>query len=188
MRATALALILVAFVLLVSCLKLHIEPILPVHEELPTPATTTSVQLEISGEDVARKDFVRAVTVSRIFSSRVSNDTGSIQDLLSTAIAESFRRKSIALCKSECARKLQIRFDRFLFAWIPPREFIETPDPRYRGIVRIEFQVHTTLDGKTFPFEYTREIPTLPGEEGGILGLEVRRGLRAYVEWLMERL
>lgn len=171
-----------------SCLKLRVEPVLPVNEELVAPQATTSMQVVISGEDVSRKDFARAVTVSRIFSSRLTNETGSIEDLLNAAIAEAFRRKAIGVCKSECKQKLEIHFERFVFAWIPPREFIETPDPRYRGVVRIDLQIQTTIDGKTSPFAYVRDVAALPGEEGGVLSLEIRRGLRAYVEWLMGRL
>ncbi|MBL8019148.1 MAG: hypothetical protein JNM27_05750 [Leptospirales bacterium] len=181
-------LLILACTISLSCLKLHVEPVLPVNEELVPPQANTSMQVVISGEDVSRRDFARAVTVSRVFSSRLTNETGSIEDLLNVAIAEAFRRKAIGICKSECNHKLEIHFDRFVFAWIPPREFIETPDPRYRGVVRIDLQIQTTIDGRTSPFTYARDVAALPGEESGILSLEIRRGLRAYVEWLMGRL
>jgi len=172
-----------------ACLKLHVEPLIPVDDQMQVPLPSRKVSLVITGENVTRIDFARAVTISRIFASHIDNETGSISDLLSAAMKEVFRRKGYETCLEKCPVELKIDFTKALIAWLPPREFIQTPHPQHQGIVRVDLRIETTLGSTRFPdFTYFREVAALPGEEAGVMSLQCRRGLREYLEWLLERL
>lgn len=175
-------------VLLSACAKLHVHPVLPADEESVFPPAGQTVSVRITGEDAARPDFARAYSYYRIFSSRLTNETGSLTDLLQPGIVEALRRRGIGICES-CSDSMEIKFTRTVAVWMPPREFIETPNPKERGQVFVEFQIETTFRGRVLPvFEHKRAVAAFPGEETNVMSLEVRRALRAYLEWLMGEL
>lgn len=178
----------VCVVLLSSCARLHVHPVLPVDEESTLPPPASKLAVRITGEEAARPDFARAYSYYRIFSSRLHNETGSLKDLLLPGAEEAMRRRGLGIC-SDCAESLEIHIARAIAVWMPPREFIETPNPKERGQIFVEFQIETRLRGRQLAvFEHKRAIAAFPGEETNVLSLEVRRGLRAYLEWLMEQL
>jgi hypothetical protein len=171
-----------------ACARLHVHPILPVDEESTLPPPAPSVSVRITGEEAARADFARAYSYYRIFSSRLENETGSLHDLLLPGVTESLRRKGLGVCEN-CSDLLEINISRSRAVWLPPREFIETPTPKERGEVIVEFRIETVFRGKPLlPFEHNRAIRAFPGEETNVLSLEVRRALRSYLEWLMGQL
>ncbi len=176
-----------ALALALSCARLHVHPILPVDEESTLPPPAPSMSVRITGEDTARPDFARAYSYYRIFSSRLENETGSLRDLLLPGVTEALRRQGQGVCEN-CTDVLEINIVRSRAVWLPPREFIETPTPRERGEVVIEFKIETTLRGRRLEdFEHNRAVAAFPGEETNVLSLEVRRALRSYLEWLMSR-
>lgn len=171
--------------LLAGCAKLHVHPLLPVDEETQYPPAAAKLSVHIEGRDIDRPDFARAYSYYRIFSSRMHNETGSPAELLREALREVFRRKSVAECH-DCAEDLRISIPRFTAAWLPPREFIETPTPKERGQITIDIRIETSLRGRALaPFEHSRKVAAFPGEEAAVLSLEVRRALRAYLDWLL---
>lgn len=177
-----------ALLFLVSaCAKLQVHPVLPADEESTFPETGRAA-VRITGEDVSRADFARAYSYYRIFSSRLTNETGSVAELLRPGVAEALRRRGIAVCET-CSDSIEIKLTRIYAVWMPPREFIETPNPKERGQVFVEFQMETTFRGRALPvFEHKRAVAAFPGEETDVMSLEVRRALRAYLEWLMGEL
>lgn len=186
-RISCLVIVIVPILLicLPGCAKLHVHPLLPVDEETQYPAGVEKLAIHIDGVDVNRPDFARAYSYYRIFSSRMHNETGTPADLLREAVREIFRRKSIAECQ-DCAEGIRISIPRFTAAWVPPREFIETPTPKERGQIVIDVRIETAVRGRALPaFEHNRKIAAFPGEEANVLSLEVRRALRAYLDWLL---
>lgn len=178
----------VGLLLALSCARLHVHPVLPVDEESTLPPPVPSLSVRITGEDANRRDFARAYSYYRIFSSRLENETGSLRDLLLPGAAEALRRKGLGVCDT-CSEALEINLVRSRAVWLPPREFIETPTPRERGQVIVEFKIETTLRGRKLePFEHNRAVGAFPGDEANVLSLEVRRALRAYLEWLTPQL
>lgn len=188
LKACLLACVFLCASIAASCARLYVHPVLPVDEESTLPPPRPALTVRITGENTDRPDFARAYSYYRIFSSRMHNETGSLKELLLPGVTEAMRRRGLGVC-AECAESLEIHIALASAVWMPPREFIETPNPKERGQIFVDFKIETRLRGRQLEvFEHKRAVAAFPGEETNVLSLEVRRALRSYLEWLMEQL
>lgn len=162
-----------------ACLKIKIPPgIYP-----PRPGERTGVAIEISGPEADRSDFAHAYAVSKIYRTRVENETGSLRDLLLPAVFDLLKNPQIHLPSGS---KLTIQIEKSELFWIPPREFIETPTPVKAGEVTIHFEIKTELTGtgekkQILPtFTDIRSVRAFPGTETEVMSDTAYRSLCAY--------
>lgn len=108
------------------------------------------VCLQLEGAEVDRKDWMHSVTVSRLFSSRVENQAGSLRFLLEPAIREALRRRGYRTCQISHGPiienpdfLLSVEVKKNLLSYLPPQEFIQTPRSRRPGHLQMEFLIET---------------------------------------------
>lgn len=185
-RFAAVCVIAGALFLIPACLEMKASTeILPRDAAFPDPGgQSPAACLRFSGEAWRRADFARAYTVSRFFSTRVKNQSGSLADLLEPALKEALRRRGYrAACPG--ALDLEIEAEEFALLWLPPREFIQTPVAREKGEVRLEVALTTSGGGAGAPdakfrFEDRRSVRAAPGQEVAFLEHMTSTALNAF--------
>ena len=175
-----------------ACLELDVDP--PEALEPPAeapPQSAPALRVEFTGEQAHRPDFATAQTMYRIFYSRMINQSGSLAELLRPAIESVVRRKGYRIGSG--GRVLRIDLERAILLWRPPREFIQTPQARSRGVVLLDIAAGSRLYdrdpasgwpywGRTF--EDRRELPAFPGDESQAMELAMYQSLTALVRQL----
>lgn len=159
-----------AFIILIwtlgHCMEANIEPVLEKSELFANPAKdAASVCVTIEPESELKRPWLKAVTVSRFFSSGIPNKSGTLYDLLEDAVSEMLRRKGYRMQCEKDSKKLEINIEQALIRWVPPQEFIQTPEPRYPGKVQIRFSAQYVYEGKSGAFRKEQTLSTMPQDE-----------------------
>ncbi len=183
-----------------ACLEIEVAaPLLQRVDAVPDPGPAAPrAEIRIVGDNVDDSAWVKALTISRFFYSSVENQSGSLRELLQPALREVLRQKGFRapLLEQGGAGEyvLQVDVERAILLWLPPREFIQTPKPRARGEVRVDFLFRAVLldaDGRVryeHEFADERSVTVLPGQEGPSLAKAAEQSLAGFVQALLVEL
>lgn len=177
---TVIAAIMIA---VVGCSETSFKP--PV---MPPSARDTKrmqpIRVVYDGELIHDKQWLRTFAVSRLFSHRATNRSGSFVDIIEQAVASALQGSDFIVDeKADDVLKI-VLVERDL-QWFPPQEFIQTVRPHRRGryIVHLKIQViyangqewtfTRKVEGEAFPGE---ELPRIESVVEGLLG-EFLRGM-----------
>ncbi len=213
------------FFFFVSCFDIHIPPI-DTPEASPRgiigDALPISIfYLEFKGSDLQKRDWVQALSISRFFFSGVENKSGSLVNLLEPAVKAIIKKKGYdggqifsirssigssihSIKKGKESKKsyymLSVNIKRHRLFWLPPVEFIQTPTPRKKGEISLDFFIETEIipifiqEGITSQKKrygtpiwkdsfYKKEVYSVfPGNEKEMLELFAHSILSAYIE------
>lgn len=175
-----------ALLLSAACLEMNASAeILPRDPAFADPGPQAPAAcVRLTGEAWQRDDFARAYAVSRLFSTRVKNQSGSLARLLEPALHEALRRRGYRVaCAGEL--DLEVHAEEVALLWLPPREFIQTPVAREKGAVRLDLAIVTRSvrsgEPRTeFRFTDRRTVRAAPGQEVAFLENMTATALNAY--------
>ncbi len=190
--------------------------------EFFSPASREAqIELRYQGEELRNDDWPKALTISRLFFSSIRNRSGSLVELTQPALFSLLRKKgffpslpsdqqsprepfsgelSSGGLSLEKRWQLEVHFVRHHLLWLPPQEFIQSPNPIRQGEVRLDFRIEMQLwkagIASASPrqlswqriFRSKRSLPALPGTEGEIMALEAHRSLQEWLKMVDESL
>ena len=173
-------------------------------------AHTAALRINWRGKDLNKRGWLKALSISRLFYSKINNQSGSLQELLAPALGELLERKgfkNISTAKANSQAELSkhdgyvldIQVKRHLLLWLPPVEFIQTPRPRRRGKVLLDFLIITQLFSPqshsakesnftspqvlwTRSFQKKESLAVFPGNEKEALEVLAHRTLSDYLQ------
>ena len=200
-----------------ACMEIHIPP--PQLADSPKKesqkknpqANLATLRLSWIGKDLDERGWVKALSISRLFYSKINNQSGSLQELLAPALDELAKQKGFKSSLHTQAKsqvnfpsnynesELRIELKRHLLLWLPPVEFIQTPRPRRRGKILLDFFIvtqflapHPRSSKKSVlvppkvqwskSFQRKEELAVFPGNEKEALEILAHRTLSDYLQ------
>ncbi len=106
--------------------------------------------------DIVHRSFVTTYSISRLFSSRIENVTGSLKELIEKSIINKFYKDYNIFIEDDsqnnnnCNQRIEIWINYYNFSWFPPQEFIQNPQPIRKGKFVVDFssRYSITLNNK----------------------------------------
>ncbi len=164
--------IVLLFLFISFCKQISVPDIYPEFQEpKETTQFTDQVCVVINGKDLEKDSFIRAYSISRLFSSQIKNRSGSLLELLKKGILKRFYQEKIQVIfnKSSCNKEIFLNINQYEFLWYPPQEFIQNPIPIRKGEFLSTFDANYILkkEKKQTQKNFRRNIRLylLPGEE-----------------------
>lgn len=163
-RSVLFPLMAAILIALAACSETNFKP--PV---VPPSARDTTrmrpIRVVYEGEQIHDKEWLRTFAVSRLFSHRATNRSGSFVDIVGPSVASALQGSDYIVDeKADDVLKI-VLLEREL-QWYPPQEFIQTVRPHRRGryLVHLKIQV-TYANGQQWDFSRQVEGEAFPGEE-----------------------
>jgi|GEM_PF-2586561 len=182
--------IIILLILFISfCKQISVPDIYPEFQE-PKEINqyADEVCVIINGKDLEKDSFIRAYSISRLFSSQVKNQSGSLLELLKKGILKrSYQEKiQVIFNKSGCKKTIFLNIHEYEFIWYPPQEFIQNPIPIRKGEFLAKFDAdYTILKGKKQAqknFRVNIKLYLLPGEEYNSIERTVAQILKDFID------
>lgn len=123
------------------------------------------IRVVYEGELVRDKHWLRTFAVSRLFSHRATNRSGSFVDIVGPSVASALQENDY-IVDEKADEVLKIVLLERELQWFPPQEFIQTFRPHRRGryLVHLKIQV-IYANGQEWTFARQVEGEAFPGEE-----------------------
>ncbi len=191
-----------------SCLRINIAPLDIDTTTIKTSDTANMAKLSVSfqGKDLDDAGWVKGLSISRLFFSSIENESGSLISLLSPPLKSLINKKGYQYFPHKPKDKssasldkhylLNIHIKKKIFLWLPPVEFIQTPTPRRRGELRIDFLIETQYIKKTNAkdiilwsekYQEKDRVPAFPGNEKQVIEIIAHRVLSNYLETIASK-
>lgn len=146
------------------------------------------VRVVYRGELIDDVYWLRTYTVSRLFSHRATNQSGSFVDLMQDPIRTTLALRGYGVDEA-ADRVLTVELLQRQVEWYPPQEFIQTVRPHRRGRYRIALHIRVTNpDGKQWTFERRIDGEAYPGEEIGRIESMLRGLLAEFLQGMLDHL
>lgn len=136
------------FILLLNCQKIYIDlyPDIEIQNNITSKDSYSEICYNIyaiSNMNIDTTKFVKAYSISRLFSSNIENTSGTLKDILKTGIEKRFSQDPVKIILhhniESCSNFILILIENYDFSWYPPQEFIQNPVPLRKGSFKAHF-------------------------------------------------
>jgi hypothetical protein len=174
---------------LVRCSETNFKPPSAAHPS-QNAAQKGSAPLRIvyEGQQIHDDHWLRTFSISRLFSHRVKNRSGSFVDIVKPAVDRALYDRGYVI-DDTAERILKITLLERNLHWYPPQEFIQTVRPHRRGRYVVELQIQVIYPGhEGWTFNRRLEGEALPGDELRRIESVVDGLLDEFLQGMLDRM